>query len=86
MTKEELNEELKAERESLIEDISDWCDEIKDKIEDYGEEDINDVFQRKHTTLDWLMNSYDGYLSKRINEFNNNVEELIEAYEEQEEE
>lgn len=86
MTKEELNEELKSEREDLIEDISDWCDEIKDTIEGYGEEDINDVFLRKRTTLDWLMNSYDGYLTKRINEFNNNVEELIEAYEQQEEE
>lgn len=86
MTKEELNEELKAERESLIEDISNWCDEIKDTIDDYGEEDINDVFVEKYTTLDFLESEYGTMLESRFSVFKENVEQLISDYEEQEEE
>ena len=86
MTKEELNEELKAERESLIEDISNWCDEIKDTIDDYGEEDINDVFDEKYTTLDFLESEYDTMLQHRFSTYKENVEQLISDYEDEQDE
>lgn len=85
MTKEELNEELKAERESLIEDITNWCDEIKDTIEDYGEEDINDVFEEKYTTLYFLESEYNMMLENRISSYKENVEQLIYEFEEEDE-
>lgn len=81
MTKEELLEELKTERESLIEDISNWCDEIRDTIADYGEEDINDVFDDKYTTLDFLESEYNTMLQNRFSVYKENVEQLISDYE-----
>ena len=86
MTKEELLEEIEAERESMIEDITNWCDEIRDTIEDYGEEDINDVFEDKYTTLDFLECEYNTMLENRFSVYKENVEQLISDYEEQEEE
>lgn len=85
MTKEELLEELKSERESLIEDISNWCDEISDTIEDYGDEDINDVFEDKYQTLDFLEFEYGTMLENRFSVFKENIEQLISDYEDERE-
>lgn len=83
MTKEELLEELKAERESLIEDITNWSEEVIDTIADYGEEDINDVFEDKYTTLDFLEFEYGTMLQHRFSTYKENVEQLISDYEDE---
>lgn len=86
MTKEELIEAIKAERESLIDEITMWCEEITDTIADYGEEDVNDVFENKYQTLDFLECEYNTMLENRFSTYKENVYQLISEYEEQEEE